>query len=124
MSEKIVELGRHDPTVESVITRLYQNMSRIKGITAVVEWDDGSSDVCCDTKNITHLCFDKEILAMFIHGLIKAEAMTDSNRLTIECTDNIKEIEFSSTDMLIDDVRPLILLSILSALIEIDGRSE
>lgn len=71
MSDKVIELGRHDPSVESVTTRLYQHMGRIKHITAIVEWDDGSSDVCCDTKDMAFLCFDKEILSRFIHGLIR-----------------------------------------------------
>ena len=71
MSEKIIELGRHDPSVKSVTTRLHRHMDRIKHITAIVEWDDGSSDVFCDTKDISLLCFDKEILARFIHGMIK-----------------------------------------------------
>lgn len=64
--EKIIELGRHDPTVESVVERLQRHLKRIKHITAVVEWDDGSSDVVCDTKDIAFICFDKEILAKFI----------------------------------------------------------
>lgn len=71
MSEKIVELGRHLPSVESVVTRLHQHVERIKHITAVVEWDDGSSDVCYNTKDISLLCYDKEILTKCIHDKIR-----------------------------------------------------
>ena len=71
VSDKILELGRHDPSVESVTTRLYQNMDKIKSITAIVEWFDGSYDVCCDTKDIAFLCFDREILSKFIQGFVE-----------------------------------------------------
>lgn len=70
MSDKVIELGRHLPSVESVVSRLYQHVARIKHITAIVEWDDGSSDVAYDTKDVANMCFEKEVLALKITSLI------------------------------------------------------
>lgn len=70
MSDKVVELGRHDPTVESVITRLYQHMGRINHITAIIEWDNGASDVFYDTKELELLCLDSAILTKLIQSEI------------------------------------------------------
>lgn len=69
--EKIVELGAHDPSVESVIARLSRHADRIKHITAIVEWDDGSSDIFCDTKDLAIICYEKEVLGSFIQGEIR-----------------------------------------------------
>lgn len=68
--EKVVELGRHDPTVESVVTRLHRHMDRIKSITAVVQWDNGSYDVFFDTRDVSLLCYDRLILDKMLHGQV------------------------------------------------------
>ena len=59
---EVIELGQHEPTAESVVTRLHRHMDRIRSITAIVQWDDGSYDVCCDAKPIEQLCFDRLVL--------------------------------------------------------------
>lgn len=52
----VVELGAHDPSVESVISRLGRFQDEIKHITVVVEWKDDSADVFHDTKEVNNLC--------------------------------------------------------------------
>lgn len=47
MSE-IVELNVHNSTVGSVVTRLNHFQDDIKNITAIVTWNDGTSDVYFD----------------------------------------------------------------------------
>lgn len=70
--EKIVELGRHDPDVASVMSRLdrYHVEGRIKALTAIVQWDDGSYDVVCDTKNIGNLAYEGLVLQRFLIDLV------------------------------------------------------
>lgn len=65
--EKIIELGRHKPTVESVIERLQRHVGSIKHITAIVEWDNGFSAVFYDSKDVALLCYDKEVLSRTIY---------------------------------------------------------
>ena len=71
MSEKIVELGAHEPIVESVISRLGRFEDRITHITAVIEWNDGSSDIYHDTKDIPQLCYESELLKIYVAGFIE-----------------------------------------------------
>jgi len=66
MNDNITELGNHDPTVESVITRLYNNMDKIKSITAVVKWEDESSGVYYDTKCTSQMAFESVVLQKYI----------------------------------------------------------
>lgn len=63
---KVIELGRHKPSVPSVIDRLDRHQDKIKNITAIIEWDDGSSDVVHNTKEVQDLCYEKEILTLCI----------------------------------------------------------
>lgn len=46
----IEELGRHDPTVASVVSRLARHVDEIKDITVIITWDDGSCDVTGNIK--------------------------------------------------------------------------
>lgn len=62
MSNKIVHLNRHDPTVESVITRLYQDIDQIKAITCVIDWEDEVSSWCGDQKTLRDMSYHATIL--------------------------------------------------------------
>jgi hypothetical protein len=66
MDENITELANHSPTVESVISRLHRNMGKIKGITAVIEWDDGTTQICFDTCQTDRLAFDSILIQKYI----------------------------------------------------------
>jgi len=70
MSDDIIELGRHRPSVESVVSRLDRHQGRIKSISAVVEWDDGSYDVYHDDKSLENLSFDALILNKYALSLV------------------------------------------------------
>lgn len=58
----IEELGRHEPTVASVVARLGRHVNRIKHITAVVEWDDGSCDIYGDAKTSGDIAWHQAVL--------------------------------------------------------------
>lgn len=66
MGKKVFELGAHNPSVAVVITRLDRYQGKIKHITAVIEWDDGSSDVVHNEKDIRELCYDSALLAAYV----------------------------------------------------------
>lgn len=40
---KLVELGAHDPTVQSVISRLNRNIDDIEHITVLISWKSDNS---------------------------------------------------------------------------------
>lgn len=46
---EIVELDASEASVESVIKRLGYNQDNIESITAIVTWNDGTSDVYFDS---------------------------------------------------------------------------
>lgn len=66
MSDNITELNAQDPTVESVIERLGRHTKKIKSITAIVTWEDGSSSVCHDTKQTNRMAFDALVLQNYL----------------------------------------------------------
>ena len=68
--ERITELNRHDPSVESVISRLDRHQGKITHITAIIEWDDGSSDVVYDSKDMQLLCYESVILNKYVGDLV------------------------------------------------------
>lgn len=61
-NSNVVELDNHDPSVESVITRLHRHKDKIKSITAIVTWDNDGVDVCHDTKCVTVLSYESMVL--------------------------------------------------------------
>ena len=70
MAKDVVELGAHEPSVESVVSRLDRFQDKIKHITVIVEWENGSSDVFYDTKDVSQLCFESVILNKVINNNI------------------------------------------------------
>ena len=66
MTDKITELGNHSPTVKSVISRFNRHEDDIKGITAVIEWNDGKITVCHNTSTSEGLAHDALILQKYI----------------------------------------------------------
>jgi len=70
MSDKITELGAHKPSVTSVISRLDRHQDKIKHITAIIEWEDGSGDIHHDTVGIETLCYDSVILNKYVADLV------------------------------------------------------
>ena len=71
MSDNVVDLGNHLPTVDSVIERLGRHRDRIASITAVITWDDGSMDICHDTKNLEEMAYEQLLLNRYLHSLIE-----------------------------------------------------
>jgi len=67
---KVTELGAHDPSVESVISRLNRHEGRIKTITVVVGWDDDSADVFHCTRPVQDLCYDSVLLNKYVQGFV------------------------------------------------------
>jgi hypothetical protein len=59
---EVTELNRHDPDVPSVVSRLSRHVGRIKHITAIVEWDDGSCDIYGDTKSLGSISWHHTLL--------------------------------------------------------------
>lgn len=58
MDDNVIELGRHKPSVDSVIHRLERNHDEIKSITAIIEWNDGTSSVAYNTKSMEALTYE------------------------------------------------------------------
>jgi hypothetical protein len=73
MTDNIEELGAHEPSVESVISRLDRYQGKIKSITAIVTWEDDTSDVYSDTKPITDLSFECFLLQSYILDSINGD---------------------------------------------------
>ena len=69
MSDKIIELGAHKPSVASVISRLDRHQDKIKHITAIIEWEDSSVEIHHDTVGIETLCYDSVILNQYVSNL-------------------------------------------------------
>jgi len=67
----VVELGRQAPTVESVVSRLDRHVDRIKSITAVVTWDDGTTSVCHETKKTNRIAYEILALQRYAFGLFE-----------------------------------------------------
>lgn len=66
----IVELGRHDPTVKSVISRLNRYEDKIKHITVFIAWDDNTHGVYGDSKSLALWNFDATLHRMHVDELI------------------------------------------------------
>lgn len=66
----VIELGVHEPSVESVISRLIRFQDKIAHITVIVEWDDESTDVFHDTKDIKSVCYEARVLDQYANNLI------------------------------------------------------
>jgi hypothetical protein len=59
----IVELGNHESTVASVISRLVRHEDRISHITVILDWDDGSTDIYGDDKSNADICWHSMLLS-------------------------------------------------------------
>lgn len=68
--ENVVELGKHEATVASVITRLHRSMEKIKSITCVVEWDNENVDVVHDSRSVSSLIFDAKLLDLYASDIL------------------------------------------------------
>lgn len=72
MKGEVVELGRHSPTVDSVIERLDRYRGKIRSITCVVEWKDGPElTVAHNSKSLSELCFEAKTLDMYVQALME-----------------------------------------------------
>ncbi|MEW8315958.1 MAG: hypothetical protein AB2669_19955 [Candidatus Thiodiazotropha endolucinida] len=74
--ENITELGRHEPSVESVISRLDRHQGEIAHITAIVEWNNGTCGVYHDSKSIPDMAYDLLLLQQYTqsHVIVKGDA--------------------------------------------------
>lgn len=68
--DKIVELGRHEPSVDGIIERLGRHRERISQITVIIEWDDGSSDIHHESREVSGLAYDSVLLNKYVQSLI------------------------------------------------------
>lgn len=66
MDDNIIELGTDYSTVETVITRLHRNMDKIKSVTAIIEWRDGSSAVYHEKKLTRDMTYDALVLQNYL----------------------------------------------------------
>ena len=71
--DKIIELGRHEPSVDSVIERLDRYRGRINNITAIITWDDGSTEVVHDTKTLRDVGFESLFLNNYFNSALDGE---------------------------------------------------
>lgn len=67
---KIVELGRHESSVGSVIERLDRHQKKIKNISCVISWDDGSITTAGDNKDISIWCLHEKCLGLMIEDVL------------------------------------------------------
>lgn len=70
MDKKVFELGAHNPSVASVISRLDRHQGKIKHITVVIEWEDGSSDVVHDERDLPDMCYDAILINRYVGSLV------------------------------------------------------
>lgn len=70
MRDRVVELGRHPPTVGSVISRLGRYQEKIRSITCVVTWEDESVDVFYNTKSGRDLAFEHYVLGVEVGNAV------------------------------------------------------
>ena len=66
MSDKIVDLNRHTPSVESVISRLDRHQGEIGSITCVINWKDGSLSIVHDAKEVQDIAMESLMLQKYI----------------------------------------------------------
>ena len=64
MTDNVIELNRHHPSVESVVSRLVRHTDKIEHIVVGVLWkkDFGNADVFCNTQDMQSSAY----LAMLI----------------------------------------------------------
>ena len=80
MSSKIIDLNRHSPTVESVISRLDRHQQRIAHISGVVEYDDGTMQVFYDTKSPRDFSYEVSVMQHYLAQWI-SDGETDEDEL-------------------------------------------
>ena len=74
-SDKIIELGAHAPSVESVLGRLVRNMDSIKNILLFVEYKDtGGCQVAFSTMSSADLCYASQSITYNVNQVVFAEA--------------------------------------------------
>jgi len=71
--DNIEELGAHEPSVESVISRLFRHQGKIKNITAIVTWEDDSADVYCDTKPLADMSYEALLFQGYVMNMISGD---------------------------------------------------
>lgn len=65
-NNNIAELGRHKPSVESVISRLGRYQNKIKHISVVIEWNSGESNVYGDDKSVKDWVYDASLFRVHV----------------------------------------------------------
>ncbi len=73
MSGDIIELGRHSPTPQSLATRLERYKDRIKHVSAIVTWDDGSVELYCDEKSVGVMCHELKVFDLELSDIMRGE---------------------------------------------------
>ncbi len=76
----VIELGRHAPSVDSVISRLDRYKGEIKSITAIIQWENGTFDVVGNDRPIPAWAYDRLILELHLQGMI--HVCPDGGRIT------------------------------------------
>lgn len=56
-TENIIELHRHIPDVETIVSRLNWHKDKIKNIVTIVEWDDGQISQSWNAMSVMHLLY-------------------------------------------------------------------
>jgi len=68
----IIELNRHEPSVDSVIERLDRYRNKIENITTVVTWKNGEMAVHHDTKPLSDLSYEAIYLMNYVQELMNS----------------------------------------------------
>ena len=64
--DKVVELNRHEPTVDSVISRLDRHKEKIKHINVIIEWEDGRCGIYGDSITLETLNYYKTLFDVYV----------------------------------------------------------
>jgi len=72
-NDKIVELGRHAPTPQSICSRLSRHKDEIKSISAIVTWHNDDVGVFFEDKTHKDLAYELKVFEMKVSSQLKGE---------------------------------------------------
>ena len=79
--DKVIELGRHEPSVESIVSRLDRHQHHMSSITAIITWNNGVVSTCTCSKSLADRAFEVKVLDMVLDDAIRDDTEDPSTKL-------------------------------------------
>ena len=70
LDDNVVELGAHSPSPQSVVSRLYRHMDKIKNIVVYIEYESGEQGVAMNTMKDEVLAYAGCLIRRHIDDLL------------------------------------------------------